>query len=186
MRGITFILATAIYASASLAAPTPGIAFYLKVSGGPPITTTPVLRDNNTYDLGITPAPYYSNPPYGDHPLPISISTTNASELIVSPTNPHPGPISGRLALVVAGPDDYTLSKAFPQSGGGWNVGPDRLNAVVKTTGWRFVGDKLKWLEGDCWKWAIVKKVITPFDGPAYERWVVHRVKGTCSSWRRV
>ncbi|KAF1952179.1 hypothetical protein CC80DRAFT_508231 [Byssothecium circinans] len=179
---VFFSAFAAISAAVSLAAPTPGQGFYLKIVGGNALTSGAVLRDNNTYDLGVTPAPYYSNPPYGDHPLPISVSAESATTLIVSPTNPHPGPISGHLALVQAGEWDWTLSKAYPQPGGTWNVGPGRDGAVVKESGWNFaeVNGKtvLRWALSNG-KWVVVKTIITPFEGAPYERWVVHWVEGT-------
>jgi hypothetical protein len=174
-------------ASSYAAAPAPGQAFYLKVVGGNALTSGAVLRDNNTYDLGVTAPLYYDNPPYaGDHPSPISISTDNLSELIISPTNPHPGPISGRLALVSNGPADWTLSKAFPQSEGRWNVGPDRDNATVKVYEWKFKdapwgngATVLRWSDTKCsGRWIAAKKNVTPFEGPPYVRWVIHWLEG--------
>ena len=175
-----------LYAAVLAATPPPGQAFYLKVVGGNTLINGAVLRDNNTYDLGVTPPPYYNSPPYGDRPIPISISTTNASELLVSPTNPHPGPISGRLALVSDGAGDWTLSKAYPQSGGLWNVGPGRENAVVKVVGWEFKdaiwgggATVLRWTDAtSSGRWIAVKSTVTPFEGAPYVRWVVHWFEG--------
>lgn len=185
-----FLALAVLYPSAlTAAAPTPGQAFYLKVVGGDALTSGAVLRDNNTYDLGVTPPPYYNNGGYGDHPSPISVSTENANELIVSPTNPHPGPISGRLALVSNGPGDWTLSKAFPQSDGTWNVGPGRESATVKVYGWEFKdaiwgsGTVLRWTDPtSSGRWIAVKNTINPPDGPSYVRWVIHWLEGTCAA----
>ncbi|KAF2683787.1 hypothetical protein K458DRAFT_418772 [Lentithecium fluviatile CBS 122367] len=181
MKSTFSLLIAAVFTSAlPSAAPTPGQPFYLKVVSDNALLSDAVLRDNNTYDLGITPPPYYSNPPYGDFPSPVSVSSTNASELIVSPTNPHPGPISGRLALVSAGEGDWTLSKAFPQPGEAWNVGPGKEGAVVRVYGWGFVdgegvvGTVLRWVDGIKGRWIAVRTVVAPWEGAPYERWVLH------------
>ncbi|KAF2247100.1 hypothetical protein BU26DRAFT_341746 [Trematosphaeria pertusa] len=181
MKPTSLFFTVAALVASTLSAPTPGQGFYLKVVGGNSITSGALLRDNNTYDLGVTPPPYYNSNGYGDFPKPISISKENASELLVSPTNPHPGPISGRLALVSDGPGDWTLSKAFPQSGGSWNVGPDRENATVKTVGWQFKsvpwgsGTVLRWSDKSCsGRWIAVKTHVKPYEGPEFDRWVIH------------
>jgi hypothetical protein len=183
MKSTLSLLATALLASTlSAAAPTPGQAFYLKVVGGNSVVSGAVLRDNNTYDLGVTPAPYYNSPPYGDFPSPVSVSSTNPTELIISPTNPHPGPISGRLSLVSAGNGDWTLSKAFAQSGGTWNVGPGRDGATVKVYGWGFTEANgktlLRWVDGIAGRWIAVKTVVVPWEGAPYDRWIIHWLQG--------
>lgn len=191
MRFITLLSALPALCSSSLAAvPSPGQTFYLKVVGGNALINDSVLRDNNTYNLGVTPPPYYNNPPYGDHPTPISISTSNTSEFLISPTNPHPGPISGRLALVSDGAGDWILSKAFPQSGGGWNVGPGRDNVTVKVVGWEFKdaiwdcgATVLRWADAtSSGRWIAVKSTETPFEGEPYVRWTVHWFEGMYST----
>lgn len=180
---ITLFITGLVAPTLTSAAPTPGQAFYLHLSSSIPLLSGAVLRDNNTYDFGVTPAPYYNNPPYGDHPSPISVSSTNPAELIVSPTNPHPGPISGRLSLVSAGPGDWTLSKAFSTDGVVWNVGPGREDAVVKVYEWGFEDSQagatvLRWKEGPEGRWIAVKGIVEPWEGAAYERWVVHWLEG--------
>lgn len=181
---IGFSAWTASAWTASATAPAPGQGFYLKVVGGNALLNGAVLRDNNTYDLGVTRSPYYDAGAYGDHPSPISISTQNASELLVSPTNPHPGPISGRLALVSDGVGDWTLSKAFPQSEGSWNVGPNRDGVMVKVVGWEFKdaiwgsGTVLRWADAtSSGRWIAVKKIVDS-DGFQFERWVIHWFEG--------
>ncbi|KAF2257954.1 hypothetical protein CC78DRAFT_538165 [Lojkania enalia] len=182
---VTALSLTLINLCASLSSattPCPGEAFYLKVVGGNDLTSGAVLRDNNTYDLGVTPPPYYNNAPYGDHPSPIYISTSNSSEVLIAPTNPHPGPIAGRLALVSNGTGDWTLSKAFPQPGGEWNVGPNRDNATVKVVGWEFKDaiwncgtTVLRWSDPTCsGRWVAVKTTMVPYEGNPYVRWALH------------
>ncbi|KAF2111204.1 hypothetical protein BDV96DRAFT_666466 [Lophiotrema nucula] len=175
----------------SATAPPPGQTFYLKVVGGNTLTSGAVLRDNNTYDLGVTSPPYFDSLPYGDHPSPISVATDSSGELIVSPTNPHPGPISGRLALVSNSSGDWTLSKAFPQPGGIWNAGPDREDATVKTVGWEFRdatwgggATVLRWADASSsGRWIAVKKDVQLFEGAPYVRWVLHWVEVRPDTW---
>lgn len=172
----------------SAPAPIPGQGYYLKVIGGNSLTSGSLLRDNNTYTLGVTPPPY-DDGVYGDHPNPISVSTENTNEIIISPTEPHPGPVSGRLALVQDnGVGDWTLSKAFPRPGGeeGWNIGPDRENAVVEVYGWEFADAEsgkemvLRWKDEGRWV-AAKTQVNPPEGGEGFERWVVHWLQGMCA-----
>ena len=183
---LLFLTLPSFYPAVLAQAPPPGQPFYLKVVGGNTLINGAVLRNNNTYDFGVTPPPYYNSPPYGDHPIPISISTTNTSELLISPTNPHPGPVRARLALVSDGAGDWILAKAIPQSGGLWNVGPGRDNAVVKVVGWEFKAaiwggaTVLRWADAtSSGRWIAVKSTVTPSDGAPYAKWVVHWFEGS-------
>ncbi|KAF2726730.1 hypothetical protein EJ04DRAFT_571000 [Polyplosphaeria fusca] len=160
-------------------APAPGKGFYLNAIVLDAAINNTLLRDNNTYTLGLTQPPYADT----DHPSPISISTQNASELIVSPTNPHPGPISGRLALVQNGPNDWVLVKAFPPVEGRpyWNVGEDSETAVVKTSDWGF-GEKngktvLTWNGASFWY--TLRGRHSSGDGKGYDRWMIFWAKGS-------
>jgi len=183
MRNFLSLLTLIISLSscATCAAPAPGVPFNLKVLGGNAISQNVLLRDNNTYFLGVSKPPY-ADGIYGDNPLVFSISTQNATEIIISPTAPHPGPISGRLALVENAPNDWVLSKAFPPVEGRpyWNIGKDSESAIVTTQGLGFAERDgrtvLVWSGRG--RWVIIETHTGDGNGKSWDRWIVVWIRG--------
>jgi hypothetical protein len=85
--------------------------FWLRVVGGNELVDNKLLRNNNTYSLGVSLPPY--NP--SDHFSRLTIFSapdiSSAPNITVVPTNPHPGPIAGHLALNGTAPSSSTSFK---------------------------------------------------------------------------